>query len=167
MQPLPAVPAGSHVFIDANIFVYGLNGGSLQCRQFLQRCVTEELTGISLFEIVNEATHQFMLGEARAKGLIPRDGKPHHLKQNWRIIPGLVNYWRETERILALNLLLFSTHDDLVRNAQLERSSASLMTNDSMIVSCMRELGIQYLATRDSDFDRANGIAVFGPDDVR
>ena len=166
MQPLTTLPAGSDVFVDANVFVLGLSGASPQCRQFLERCSVEEVIGISLFEIVNEATHQFMLAEARSKLLIPQNGSARHLKQKWAIIPTLVDYWRDTERILALNLLVFSTDEDLVRNAYPERNSASLMTNDSMIMSCMRECGIRYLATHDGDFDRTTGITVFGPDDI-
>ena len=164
--PLATVPAGTDIFIDANVFVYGLNGMSAQCCDFLTRCAKEEVTGISLFEIVNEATHKFMLGEARSKHLIPPNGGASALKDQWRVIPTLVDYWRDTERVLALNLLLLSTNEGLVRNAHHERNHASLLTNDSMIISCMRELGIDCLATRDGDFGRANGITIFSPDDI-
>jgi len=166
MPSLPSVPIGSYVFIDANIFVYGMNGRSVQCRTFLERCASEELIGISLFEIVNEATHQFMLAEARGKGMIPPNGTPRDLNQNWRVIPTLSDYWAETERILELNLLLFPTHDELVRNAHPERNRACLLTNDSMILSCMRELEIDCLATNDGGFNRAPGITVFSPNDL-
>ena len=67
----------------------------------LERCSREEVTGISLFEIVNEATHVFMLAEARSKGLIAKNSAST-LRQNFSAIPPLVEYWRETERILAL-----------------------------------------------------------------
>ena len=166
MQPLPSVPAGADIFIDANVFVYGLNGVSAQCRQLLERCSLEEVIRISLFEIINEATHQFMLAEARSKGLITPSGRAPELRRQFSVIPTLIDYWRETERILALNLLLLSTKEPIVRMAQAERQSACLLTNDSMIVSCMREYGIRYLATADGDFDRASGITVFGPDDL-
>ena len=131
----------------------------------LERCSREEVTGISLFEIVNEATHVFMLAEASSKGLIAKHSVSA-LRQNFSAIPPLIEYWRETERILALNLLLFSTDEQIVRSAQSERQGAALLTNDSMIMSCMREYGIPYLATADGDFDRASGITVFGPDDL-
>ena len=166
MPPLPTVPIGSHVFIDANIFIYGMNGHSPQCRRFLERCASEELIGISLFEIVNEATHQFMMAEARSKGMIPAKGLARDLNQNYQVIPMLSDYWTETERILELNLLLFPTHDELVRNAHPERNRACLLTNDSMILSCMRELEIDCLATNDGGFNRAPGITVFSPNDL-
>ena len=166
MQPLPTLPASSDIFIDANIFVYGLNGASPQCLQLLERCSREEVFGISLFEIVNEATHVLMLAEATRKGLITTPGTAPKLRSNFAVIPTLIDYWHETERILTLNLLFFSTDEQIVRSSQPERQSASVLTNDSMILSWMREYGIRNIATADKDFERANGIAVFGPDDL-
>ena len=166
MQPLASVPAGIDIFIDANIFVYALNNMSAQCLLLLERCSREEVTGISLFEIVNEATHKFMLAEARSKGLISPTGNAAQLRNNFTVIPALIDYWHETERILALNLLVFSTDEQIIRSAQPERQGASVLTNDSMILSWMREYGIQHLATSDRDFERATGITVFSPDDI-
>lgn len=165
MQPLPTIPTGSDIFIDANIFVYGLNNKSTQCLELLERCSREEVIGISLFEIVNEATHVFMLAEATAKGLITSP-TARKLRNTFTAIPILIDYWHETERILALNLLFFPTDEQIVRGAQPERQGASVLTNDSMILSWMREYGIQNLATADADFERASGITVFGPDDI-
>lgn len=165
MQPLLSVPAGSDIFIDANIFIYALNRRSAQCSLLLERCSREEVTGISLFEIVNEATHIFMLAEAKAKG-VTTNPSASELRKKHLNIPGLVDYWYDTQRILALNLLFFSTDEQIVRSAQSERQSACVLTNDSMILSWMREYGIQYIATADHDFERASGITVFGPDDI-
>ncbi|MGA3024474.1 MAG: PIN domain-containing protein [Bryobacteraceae bacterium] len=165
VQPLLSVPDGSDVFIDANIFIYGLTHQSPQCLHLLERCSREEVTGISLFEIVNEATHRFMLAEATSKGVITKGGAAA-LRQQFSEISHLIDYWHNTERLLALNLLFFSTDERIVRNAQPERQSASVLTNDSMILSWMREYGLQRIATGDHDFERASGITVFGPDDI-
>jgi len=166
VQPLPSVSAGSDIFIDANIFVYALSNASAQCLGLLERCSREEVTGISLFEIVNEATHKFMLAEAVSKGVITHPGTAGALRRKYSDIPRLINYWHDTERVLALNLLFFSTDEQIVRSAQPERQSASVLTNDSMILSWMREYGIRHIATADRDFERASGITVFGPDDI-
>jgi predicted nucleic acid-binding protein len=165
VQPLLSVPAGSDIFIDANIFIYALNKTSAQCLLLLERCSREEVTGISLFEIVNEATHKFMLAEAVAKGLITRP-LASELRRKHSDIPRLIDYWYDTERILALNLLFFSTDEQIVRSAQPERQSARVLTNDSMILSWMREYGIRHIATADHDFDRASGVTAFVPDDI-
>jgi predicted nucleic acid-binding protein len=160
-----SVPAGSDIFIDANIFIYGLTHQSAQCLDLLERCSREELTGISLFEVVNEATHRFMVGEAKAKGVITSGGA-EALRKKYLDIPTLFDYWHDTERILALNLLFFSTDEQIVRGAQPERQSAGVLTNDSMILSWMREYGIRNIATADKDFERASGVTVFRPDDI-
>ena len=164
-QLLEGIPDGSDVFIDANILIYGISGQSQQCRQLLERCSREEVIGICLFEIVNEATHRFMLAEARSKGLITSE-TARDLRQNFRLIPTLTDYWRDTERMLSLNILLLATNEDVVRVAQNERFSAGLLTNDSMLVSCMRQYGVRLIATRDADFERVAGITVFRPNDL-
>ena len=165
-QSLASLPGGTNVFIDANIFIHGLSGQSAQCWQLLERCSREEVTGITLYEILNEATHQFMLAEAVAKKHISLVKPADQLRAKFRIVSVLTDYWRQTERMLSLNLLFLSTEESIVRRAQVERAAAGLLTNDSMIVACMRQYGIQYLASRDRDFERANGITVFRPDDV-
>ena len=61
VETLSALPGNSVVFIDANIFIYALSGQSGQCRQLLQRCLREEVTGITPFETVNEVTQRLMV----------------------------------------------------------------------------------------------------------
>src|SRR5262245_52989709 len=144
-QLLSSLTAGTDVFIDANILVYGLLGGSPQCKTFLERCAREELIGISLFEIVNEATHRFMLAEAFAKGIITKENAGK-LRKHFSQISSLSDYWAHTTRVLNLNLLLLPTNETIVHAAHPERSAAGLLTNDSMIVACMRDFGIQAIA---------------------
>ncbi len=164
-SPLSSLLVRSFIFIDANIFVYGLSGQSGQCRQFLERCLREEVTGITLVETVNEVTHRLMVAEALSKGLVTR-GTAKRLRENFGLIPGLTDYWRNTERLLALNLLFVPVNGAILRGAHAERQAAGLLTNDSMIVSCMREYGVSFLATSDQDFDRVAGITVFRPSDL-
>lgn len=165
IELLQSIPKGSNVFVDANILVYGISGQSGQCRQLLERCSREEVTGVCLFEIVNEATHRLMMAEAKSKGLIASE-RARALREHFELIPTLRDYWRDTERILALNFLFIASTESIVRAAHPERQGASLLTNDSMIVSCMREYGIKFLATRDRDFERVGDITIFRPDDL-
>ncbi len=163
--PLSSLPSRSFVFIDANIFIYGLSGESAQSAQLLERCLREDVTGITLFETVNEATHRFMVAEALAKGLITR-GTAKRLREQSGLIPALSDYWVNVERLLALNLLFVPVNEEILRAAQPERQAFSLLTNDSMIVACMREYGVSFLATNDADFERVTGITVFKPGDL-
>ena len=118
-----------------------------------------------LFETVNEVTHRFMIAEAVAKGVITAGGAKA-LRGKFRQIPALTEYWRYTERMLALNLLFAPVNEIIIRTAQAVRQEAGLLTNDSLLVAAMREYGLSYLASNDSDFERVSGIAVFKPIDL-
>lgn len=164
-QPLHALPNGSDVFIDANIFVYGLNGQSPECRQLLDRCSREEIAGIAAFTVLNEATHRFMLAEALSLGFISRE-RARDLRANSGCIPQVTSYWIKTQSLLSLNLLFLPLDQSVIRSAQRERQIATLLTNDSIIAAVMREYGISLLATSDSDFERVAGITVYKPTDL-
>ncbi len=165
VRSIKELPSGSDVFIDANILIYALAGQSGECRDLLLRCSQEEITGVCLFETANEATHRFMLAEAKSRGLISAENV-RELRGKPEVVKGLIDYWRNTERVLALNLLFIPLDEQLLRKAYTERQAAGLLTNDSMIVSSMRFLGVQNLASADADFDRVAGITVFGPTDL-
>ena len=147
------------------MFIYALTAQSAQCRQLFERCLREEVTGIALLETVNEVTHRFMIAEALSKGLIPAGGA-RALRNKFQQIPTLTDYWLNTQRMLALNLLFMPVNETIIRNAQSVRQEAGLLTNDSMIVAGMREYGLSFLASNDSDFDRVRDITVFKPTDL-
>ena len=165
LDSLPNLPDRSFVFIDSNVFIYALTAQSAECRQLFERCLREEVTGIALFETVNEVTHRFMIAEALSKGLITAGGAKA-LRNKFQQIPTLTDYWLNTQRMLALNLLFMPVNETIIRNAQTVRQEAGLLTNDSMIVAGMREYGLSFLASNDSDFDRVRDITVFKPTDL-
>ena len=101
---LSNLPGNSFIFIDANLFVYGLSGQSGQCRQFLERCLREEVTGIALFETVNEVTHRLMVAEALSKGLITRPNAKR-LRENFKLIPTLTDTGKIRHALCALGFV--------------------------------------------------------------
>ena len=164
-QDLNTVPNGSDVFIDANVFIYGLTAQSAQCKTFLERCSREEVTGITLFECANDATHQFMKAEAVEKGHCAGQAMKY-LSQHPEIVRQLTDYWANTQRLLALNVLFVPIELKIVAAAQPERVSAGLLTNDSIIIAAMRDFGVLSIATNDRQFDAVAGITVFSPTDI-
>lgn len=162
---LAVLPAGCDVFIDANIFIYGLTDEGSESRAFLRRCSREEVFGVTLFEIVNEATHVFMVSEAFAEGMITKRSA-YALASRLDEIRSLKSYWVYTERMLRLNIVFLATERAILDQAHVERRSAGLLTNDSMIVACMRNLGVTRLASSDSGFDHVQGIERFAPTDL-
>jgi predicted nucleic acid-binding protein len=122
---------------------------------------------MTLFEVVHEATHVFMRGEAIAKGLFSADGKVvSYLAKNPEQVKLLIEYWENVQRLLALNILILEMEKDIVLGAQSERTSAGLLTNDSLIVAAMREYGVTRIATNDKQFETVAGIFVFAPNDI-
>jgi predicted nucleic acid-binding protein len=163
--PLPDIPAGSDVFLDANVLIYGLASSSLECLALLRRCSTDEVIGITSFHIVSEVTHRLMLEEAKSKGLVgsqPRKTLNEHPER----VRQLTDYWAEIERLLCLNLLILTIDEDMIRAAQTERSEYGLLNNDSIVVACMRQYGITALATNDATFERVTDIFVYSATDV-
>ena len=43
VERIENLPAGTRLFLDANIFVYAFLGHSNQCRELLGRCATEQM----------------------------------------------------------------------------------------------------------------------------
>jgi predicted nucleic acid-binding protein len=164
-EPLDAVPNGSDVLIDANVLIYGLTATSAQCKAFLERCSREEVTGITLFEAVNNATHHFMKAEALEKGLCVGQAMKY-LSGHPEQVKLLTDYWTNTQRLLALNLLFIPLELDIVRAAHPERRAAGLLTNDSMIIAAMRTYGISHLATGDNQLHAVAQVNVFSPNDI-
>ena len=132
------MPAGSDVLIDANVLVYGLTAKSTQCKALLERCSLEEITGITLIETVNNATHQFMKAEALERRFCSGQAMKY-LSTHPEKVKLLTGYWANTQRLLALNLLFLPLELDIVKAAQPERVTAGLLTNDSILVAAMRE----------------------------
>jgi predicted nucleic acid-binding protein len=105
-----------------------------------------------------------MVTEALETGLIT---KPKATELTSEKVKGLRRYWVQTEHVLSLNLLFIPLELSLLSPANSERQTSGLLTNDSVLVSGMRSLGIAALATNDSGFDFVSGINVFRPEDVR
>jgi predicted nucleic acid-binding protein len=97
-----AIPAGGNLLLDANVIVYGLTAKSAECKTLLERCSNEEAFGITLFEIIHEAMHVFMLGEARAKGLFNAAEKgAKYLSRHPDDVKKLSDYWSNDQRLLT------------------------------------------------------------------
>ncbi len=167
MAALDTVPDGSNVLIDTNVFIYGLSNASAQCTNFLARCSREQIYGITLFEVVQEATHEFMRAEAKAKGLFTAQERGvKYLSRHPEEVRQLTDYWVNTQKILALNLVLLPSDEKIVVGAQTVRDEVGLLTNDSVIVAAMREYGISNIASNDGMLGAVPGLSVFSPTDI-
>lgn len=106
LEGIANLPAGAHLFLDANIFIYAFLGHSSQCRNLLGRCASEQVFGITSFEVVNEVTHRLMVAEALGTGVIKRD-RVRDLRGKRCEIAELTEYWAQTSAIFGLNILVY------------------------------------------------------------
>ncbi len=164
-RPLSALPGGTLVFVDANIFIYGLLGESRQCADLIERCRKEEVAGVTTTEVVGEVCHRLMIKEAMDLGVISRPAASA-LKSKHDAIRGLRKYWELTSRIFQLNLVVLGSSEARHRVAQRIRSEHGLLTNDSLVAAVCVEHDIRSLATRDADFDVIPQLTVYSPSDL-
>ena len=165
VERIENLPAGTRLFLDANIFVYAFLGHSNECQGPLGRCATEQVLGITTLDVVNEVTHRMMLAEGVGKGVIKRE-RVRDLRGKWREVAKLTEYWTQTSAIFGLNILVLTTDEARLHVAQTIRVRHGLLTNDSLIVAAMEEFGIDSLATRDNDFDHISELIVYKPSDI-
>jgi predicted nucleic acid-binding protein len=145
------LPRGSNVLIDANVFIYALDRRSVQCRQLLDRCAREEISGMTTVEVINEVCHRLMLAEAVAAGDITRPAAIL-MKRKPAALIRLTRYWPLTESIFGLNLAIIPLDENRIRRAAEIGTQYALLTNDSMLLAAAREYGVRALASHDSDF---------------
>jgi hypothetical protein len=69
---LSALPPGAVVFADANIFIYGLLHESEECANFIERCRTQNVAGVTSLGAIADVCHRLMLREAKDTGLIAK-----------------------------------------------------------------------------------------------
>ena len=89
---LEDLPDGSRILVDANILIYHFSGISLECRAFLQRCESRQVTAFTGVHIVLEVTHRLMILEALQKGLITGGQPARKLQEQPEIIKVLQEY---------------------------------------------------------------------------
>ena len=164
-HPLSAIPAGSRVLLDADIFIYAFTGRSLQCREIVERSQDGDVTAVTTIETVNEVCHKLMLLEALERGVI-KTISASALRAKAAEIMRLTNYWNLVERIFDLKITILALGEARARRAHHLRSVFGLLTNDSLIAAAAQEQAIVNLATSDRDFDRIDWLTTYRPTDL-
>jgi predicted nucleic acid-binding protein len=157
---------GEAIFLDANIFVYHFLGLSEQCKQLLKRCREGVLQGTTASFIVAETVHRLMVAEAVEQKLVTRKNALKKLRERPELVQQLRKYAQSVPTIRAMNIESVALTTATVEASAAVRQQYGLLTNDSILVTVMRELGLTRLATLDKDFDRVEWLGVYKPTDV-
>lgn len=158
---------GDRVFIDANIFIYHCGGRSQECKVLLERCARRDLLAYTSTPILAEVLHRLMVAEAIAKGLVTAKTAVRKLREQPELVKQLIQYQDDVDKIPQMNLTILDLTREVVKDSAEVRRDEGLLTNDSLVVACMREQGITKLATANGDFDRVNRLEVCKPTDLQ
>lgn len=157
---------GDSVFVDANIFIYHFGGHSLQCKAFLERCARRELRGYTATPVLAEVLHRLMVAEAIMKGLVTAKRAVRKLGETSDLVKQLTQYQEDVDKISQMNMTILALTSEIVQASAAVRKNEGLLTNDSLVVACMRTHGIRKLASANGDFDQVSGIEVYKPTDL-
>ncbi len=164
--PLPKLPAGQTVFIDANIFIYHFTGLSQECSGFLERCERGGLWGVTAVHILLEVLHRLMMVEAVTKELVTSGNVAKKLRERPNVVKQLADYQTQTEAILEMGIEVVGLTSDSLKISHPYRLRDELLVNDSLTAAVMEAEGILYLATADPNFTRVEGLRIYDPLDV-
>ena len=163
---LTEIPDGSTLFVDANIFIYAVEKRSLQCRRLLDRANEDRVTMVSSTLVLAEVCHRRMLNEARELELISGGNPARLLGRKPQAFAKLGVYADNIRQLLDRPVGFVPVlAEDFFEALDLQKRHG-LLTNDSLNLALARRLGIPALATADSNFDSAQGILVYKPDDI-
>ena len=158
--------SGASIFIDANIFIYHFTGASEECSEFLNRCESREITGVTSIKVILEVLHRLMMVEAVNKNLIQSPNILKKLKNQPQKIKQINEYFVQTQKIERMGISIRPFSYLTVIRSQNHRIRYGLMVNDSLILALMEEAGIIYLATKDNGFIGIEEITVVSPEDI-
>jgi predicted nucleic acid-binding protein len=156
----------THIFIDANIFIYHFGGQSVECRTLLERCTRRELVGYTSTFVVAEVLHRLMISEAVEKGLTTAKNAVQQLAAKPDLVKQLYQYNENATQIASMNLIVVSLTPEILTASEMIRKSEGLLTNDSLVIASMRDLNITDLISADDGFRQVSGIQVYAPSDL-
>lgn len=160
------ISAGSSIFLDANVFVYYAEPHPTfgpACRQLLLRIENQELQGFTSSAILASTAHRIMTLEATAVFQHPMKGFAGWLKRHPSEIQQLSRHKQIIDDLSLMSIQVLSVSGSQVSLATDVSGQFGLLTDDALIVTIMRQHGLQALASNDPDFDRVPGLTRYAP----
>lgn len=161
-----ALPKGTPIFLDANIFVYFFGADPLlgpPCRQLLEDIENSVYPGFTSAGVLGNVAHRLMTIEARTILGWPAFGIAHRLKRHPIEVQKLSRYRQAIDEIRLIGIQVLPVTGPQVSTAADFGSQFGMMSEDGLVVSVMRDHGLIHLASHDADFDRVSGITRYAP----
>jgi predicted nucleic acid-binding protein len=160
------IPAGTAVFIDANIFIYAVTADPRYgptCEKLLQRVENKEITGYTSSHVLAEMAHRLMTIEAASSLGRSLSGMANWLKRHPAEVRQLSRYRQAIDDLAAVPITILPVTGSHVSLAADLSRQHDLLTNDALVVVVMQGNGLVHLASLDGDFDRVPGIIRYTP----
>lgn len=166
MPRLADVPPGTQLMVDANILAYHFTaaaGVGLECQKFVSRVENGELAALVTTTMLAECLHRLLLWEAAVHHSLPQAGILKRLQQHPDLVKPLSLHADAIKQIPQLGFQIVPVTIGQIFGSHSPRQLYGLLTNDSILLSVMIELGVADLATNDADFDSVSGIRIWKP----
>lgn len=163
---LADLPAGVQGFLDANIFVYHFivhPQFGAAATALLERIENGDLLGITSTSVIADVYHRLMTLEAHDVLAWPMNGMAHRLKRHPGEVQKLAPYRQALDEISMLPLQIVPITGSFLSLAADVSRNHGLLCNDALIVTVLRDRGLQHLASDDADFDLVPGIVRYAP----
>ena len=159
MPDLAALPVGTRVFVDTNIFDLHYRNKSATCSAFITRVARGEVVAYVNTQVLSDLLHKLMLAEAYAKGLITRrqaSALKTRLQADRALAATLTDYQEQFEATLAIGLKVLSINRKMLIETKVERITHGLMTGDSLHLGNRNRhsIPLRDIVTHDSDLQR-------------
>lgn len=167
MKKLTSIKENSVVFIDTNIFLYLVDGISVECRDFIKLVRTGYYRGITSVEVLHELVHKLMIDELyKSIGEKVTKSKSKKIIKDPRAIKGLTKYREIMNDVIGLGIPAFSSSNTDFKRALKYQSDYGMLSTDAMNLALMKEFEIENIATNDKDFEKVSWLNVYGPADI-
>lgn len=171
MPDLAALPMGTRVLVDTNIFDLHYRGKSATCSAFITRVARGEVVAYVNTQGLSDLLHKLMLAEAYTKGLITRrqaSALKACFKADRALATELTEYQTQFENTLAIGLRVLRVSRGLLIETKVERATHGLLTGDSLHLGNMNRhsLPLQDIVTHDGDFGHIPDLTVWELMDV-
>jgi predicted nucleic acid-binding protein len=163
---LDLVPAGAHVFVDANILVYHFQphpGFGPMCHRFFERIERQDVEGYTATNLLGELAHRLMVIEA---GTLPgwAGGKVlNRLKQQPDVVKQLTLFQTAVDAVLQSIIRVLTIPAVMMSTAAALSRQHGLLTNDAVILALMQAHRLTHLASHDAHFDALPGLTRYAP----
>jgi predicted nucleic acid-binding protein len=161
-----AIPPGTTVFLDANVFTYwfandpAFGGASTR---LLERVETGDVLGVMSAADFSDVAHRLMTLDACNANGWPYAGIGKRLKNRADAVRALVDFRDALDDIRRMGVRIVDvTAVHVIEAADLSLAHG-LLSGDALVVAVMQHHRLTVIASNDADFDRVPGIVRYSP----